>query len=97
MATIDLTEARSITEAKEKQYGLPPGTLFKMSGIESSYNANAVSPKGAMGYFQFMPATAKMYGLDDPTDFGQAARGAAAYLNNLKTQFGSEEDAPDAN
>lgn len=85
MATIDITEARSITEAKESQYGLPAGTLFKIAGIESSFNGNAVSPKGAKGYFQFIDSTAKAYGLDDPTDFSKSADAAGRYLaDNLK-------------
>ena len=90
MATIDTTEARSIAEAKETQYGLPAGTLFKIAGIESSFNGNAVSPKGAKGYFQFIDSTAKAYGLDDPTDFEKSADAAGRYLSdNLKRYNGN--------
>lgn len=90
MADIDLNQARSITTAKEQQYGLPEGTLFKIGGIESSFTSGRVSPKGAQGYFQFMPDTAKAYGLRDPNDFEQAADAAGRYMrDNLKRYGGN--------
>lgn len=90
MADIDLTQARAITTQKEKQYGLPDGTLFKIGGIESSFKSGAVSPKGAQGYFQFMPDTAKAYGLKDPSNFEESADAAARYMrDNLKKYNGN--------
>lgn len=85
-------DPRLLTQLEQK-YGFTPGLLNAVMLQESGGKADAVSPKGARGWFQFMPDTAEEWGVDDPTDFGQAARGAAAYLNNLKSQFGSEEDA----
>lgn len=88
MATIDLEEARRITSEKEKQYGLPADTLWKMGGIESGFNGAAVSPKGARGYFQFMEPTAKSYGVT-VGDFVSEADGAARYMqDNLKRYQG---------
>ena len=92
MATIDLNQARAITDAKEKEYGLPPGTLFKIGGIESSFNGNAVSPKGALGYFQFMPATARAYGLTDPSNFEMSADAAARYMRDNLKKYGGNMD-----
>jgi len=89
MATIDLELARSITDQKEKQYGLPSGTLYKMGGIESSFDGSAVSPKGARGFFQFMEPTAKSYGVTIG-DFQSEADGAARYMaDNLKKYNGN--------
>jgi hypothetical protein len=91
MPTIDLDEARKITTEKETQYGLPSGTLFKIGGIESSFNKNAVSPKGARSYFQFMPDTAKSYNVTYG-DFNSEADGAARYMaDNLRKYGGSME------
>lgn len=42
--------------------------LDSIRHVESRGNVNAVSPKGAQGPYQFMPATAKEFGLDDPFD-----------------------------
>ena len=90
MADIDLEQAKAITSAKEKQYGLPEGTLYKIGGIESSFVGGKVSPKGAQGYFQFMPDTAKAYGLTDPNNFEMAADAAGRYMrDNLKRYGGS--------
>lgn len=89
MPTIDLEEARRITSEKEKQYGLPADTLWKMGGIESGFNGGAVSPKGARGYFQFMEPTAKSYGVT-VGDFVSEADGAARYMqDNLKRYQGN--------
>lgn len=90
MATIDINEAKRITAEKEQQYGLPEGTLFKIGGIESSFNKFAVSPKGAKGYFQFMPETAKAYGLTDPTDFEQSADAAGRYIKDNLAKYGGD-------
>ncbi len=48
-----------------------------------------MSPKGAQGIAQFMPATAARRGLRDPFDPAAAIPAAAAYLNDLSGQFGN--------
>jgi len=60
----------------EQRYGLPPGILMAVRHVESGGNSSAVSPKGAGGAFQIMPATAEELGVD-PFDEEQAADGAA--------------------
>lgn len=76
----------------EKQYGLPPGALRAVMQAESAGNPKAVSPKGAKGLFQFMPATAQEYGID-PFNPEQAAPAAAKMLGSLQRQFGSFDKA----
>ena len=46
------------------RYGLPP-ELALLPYIESNYDPFSISSSGAMGIWQFMPATAKIYGLKD--------------------------------
>lgn len=93
MADFDLEKARAITDAKEKEYGLPNGTLFKIGGIESAFKGNQVSSKGAKGYFQFMDATAKSYGVT-VNDFASEADGAGRYMrDNLKKYNGNMDFA----
>lgn len=60
--------------------------------VESGGDPRAVSPKGALGHYQFMPATAKELGID-PLDPSQARSGARRYLEQLYGQTGSLEDA----
>jgi len=62
--------------------------------VESGGRAVALSPKGARGLWQFMPETARRYGLvvtprlDERVDVVKSTRAAARYLHDLYTQFG---------
>ncbi len=56
---------------------------------ESGFNPDAVSPAGARGIAQFMPATAASYGLADPTDAAAAIDAQAHLMRDLLRQFGS--------
>lgn len=62
--------------------------LDSVKQVESGGNPNAVSPKGAQGPYQFMPATAAEYGVHDPFNESQARDGARRYLTKLMDQFG---------
>ncbi|MFC3530809.1 lytic transglycosylase domain-containing protein [Vogesella facilis] len=61
--------------------------LHAVVAAESGYNPQAVSPKGALGLMQLMPATAQRYGVADPLDPEQNMRGGALYLRDLMTRF----------
>ena len=56
---------------------------------ESGFNPFAVSKAGAQGIAQFMPATARGMGLDDPFDAEQAIDAQAHLMRDLLRQFGS--------
>jgi len=72
------------------RYGVDASVLAAVASQESSFNASAVSPAGAQGLMQFMPATAKGLGVN-PLDPNSAIDGAARYLSSLTKQFGSTE------
>ena len=65
-----------------------------LSMVESGFSSDAVSPKKAVGLWQFMPATARHYDLtvcnsyDERCDMQSATLAAIAYLNKLHKQFG---------
>lgn len=73
----------------EQKNNLPPGLLDAVWSAESSRGQNMQSPKGAQGHFQFMPATAQQYGLDDPNNLQKSAAAAARMLSDMMTQTGS--------
>ena len=55
--------------------------------VESNYQVDAVSPKGAMGLMQLMPSTAKQYAVDDPFDPSQNIAAGLQHLKNLLDRF----------
>lgn len=72
----------------EKKYNLPSGLLDSVWSAESGRGKNMLSPAGAQGHFQFMPGTAKQYGLNDPNDFDQSSDAAARYYRDLMAKYG---------
>jgi soluble lytic murein transglycosylase-like protein len=72
------------------RHGVDASLLAAVASQESSFDASAVSPAGAQGLMQFMPATAKGLGVNalDPTS---AIDGAARYLSSLTKRFGSTD------
>jgi soluble lytic murein transglycosylase-like protein len=55
--------------------------------VESGFNPRAVSPKGAMGLMQLMPATATEFGVMDPFEPRQNIRAGVAYLRRLLDRY----------
>ena len=73
-----------------RKYGIDPEMFLRLIQQESSFRPDVVSPKGAIGLGQLMPATAKELGVD-PTDPMQNLEGAAKYLSQQLKRFGSPE------
>lgn len=73
----------------EEKYNLPPGLLRSVAITESGGEQYAVSRAGAMGPWQFMPKTAKEFGLSgyDVFDPEKAADAAARKLGGLLQFF----------
>lgn len=64
-----------------------PALIEAVVRVESGFNAGAISPKGAQGLMQLMPATARRYGVEDPMDPAQNLLGGARYLRDLIDRF----------
>ena len=67
--------------------GLSTDLLRAIIQIESGFNPRAVSPKGAMGLMQLMPATAAEYGVLNPFDPAENIRAGAAYFRQLLDRY----------
>jgi hypothetical protein len=81
-------------EAGLKAAGLPEDLKY-LAMAESDLRPWVVSPSGALGIWQFMPATARHFGLDVTKNIDQrqlpekSLTAAAVYLKSLHGQFGS--------
>lgn len=75
-----------------REHGIPEEMKY-LAVIESSFNTNARSRVGAVGAWQFMAGTARIFGLnvgkkvDERKDFYKSTMAAAQYLNKLYEQF----------
>jgi soluble lytic murein transglycosylase-like protein len=75
-----------ITDAS-KRHGVDPKLIFAVMNQESSFKQRAVSPKGACGYMQLMPGTARRFGVTDIFDPAQNIDAGVKYLRFLLDLF----------
>jgi len=73
-------------------HDVSPALLKAMMLVESGFNSRAVSPRGAQGLLQLMPATARSLGVDDSFDPEQNIGGGARYLRKQIDRFGGNVD-----
>jgi len=73
-----------------KRYGLDHRLVKALIKVESRFDNEAVSPKGAMGLMQLMPETAKTMGVIHPLDPKENIEGGARYLRHLLKQFNDD-------
>ncbi len=72
--------------------GVDPRIFTRLIAVESKYNPNAISVRGAKGLAQLMPGTAAELGVN-PDDPEQNMRGGARYLKQMLDKYGSYDVA----
>ena len=72
------------------RWNVPMDLLAAQLYAESNFNPFARSPAGAQGIAQFMPGTARAYGLDDPFDSERAIDAQARLMSDLLRRFGGK-------
>jgi hypothetical protein len=77
----------AIIDAASVRHGVDAELLFALIEVESSYRPNAVSPKGAMGLMQLMPATAQQYAVADPYDPSDNVEAGTQHLRSLLDRY----------
>lgn len=77
-----------------EQYGVSPALLASLAHQETggTGKTNLVSPAGAAGLMQFMPPTAKQFGVTDRFDPEQSIEGAAKYMAYLLKKFSNDTE-----
>jgi soluble lytic murein transglycosylase-like protein len=85
------TAPKGLDEAVEQtaaRHALPAELLHSVIRVESNYNPNAVSPKGALGLMQLIPETARRFGVGDVFNPLENLEGGARYLRYLLDLYG---------
>lgn len=67
--------------------GLDPALVHAVIKAESAYRSEAVSPKGAVGLMQVMPATGRRFGVNDLAQPESNLRAGTTYLRHLLDRF----------
>jgi hypothetical protein len=83
-----MSSPTSLIQSLAPSYGVPTSLALALATAESSLNQGAISPKGAIGLFQLMPATAASLGVD-PSNETQNIQGGLEYLQQLYNQYGN--------
>jgi len=74
-------------------YNVDPLLLHAIAHVESRHNTGAVSPAGARGVMQVMPATGRRFGVADEKSLFDAdanLRASASYLRTLRDRYGDD-------
>ncbi len=85
--SVALEKYREHIQAAATKYSLPEELLLAVMAVESSFNASALSEKGAMGLMQLMPGTARDMYVSDAWAPEQNIEGGARYLRILANQY----------
>ena len=80
--------ASAISRAAQR-WNVSATLLAAQIHAESGFNPFATSPAGAQGIAQFMPGTARAYGLDNPFDAARAIDAQAHLMRDLLREFAS--------
>jgi soluble lytic murein transglycosylase-like protein len=72
--------------------GVRPSLVRAVVQIESGFNPSAVSPRGALGLMQLMPATARQFHVGNPFNPGENVRAGVAYLKELLVRYNDKEE-----
>jgi soluble lytic murein transglycosylase-like protein len=83
-------DLRALATEAARRHGVDPELVLAMVAAESAFRPDAVSPKGAKGLMQLMPATARELGVADSFDPLQNLDGGTRYLKQLLAMYNGD-------
>ena len=87
---VSAAEIDSAIEQAATKQGVDANLVRALVKVESNYNPNAVSNKGAMGLMQLMPRTASGLSVSNPFDPQQNVDAGVRHLKQLLNNFGGD-------
>ena len=87
LAQADPAAADHFVRQYAAHYGVSPELIAALIDVESRWDPQAVSNKGAMGLMQLMPATARRYGAIHPFDVEENIAAGTRYVAVLMWEF----------
>jgi soluble lytic murein transglycosylase-like protein len=82
-------DPRTLIREAAVRSGLPPAFVESVAKVESAFRQDAISPKGAIGVMQLMPATARTLAAD-PTDLDQNVDAGTRLLRDLLLKYNGD-------
>jgi hypothetical protein len=85
--SVEPAAIHDLIENTARKHGVDPKLVHSVVRVESNYEQKAISPKGALGLMQLIPATAARFGVENPFDPSQNLDGGVRYLKFLTERF----------
>ena len=89
-ASANPDDLRALATAVAQRQGLDPALVLAVVSVESGFRPEAVSPKGARGLMQLMPATAAALGVSNAFDPAANLDGGTRHLGALMARYGGD-------